>query len=506
MIEFIFNKTSRVLRENYHLLIGNHEKALFIKVNADRNNYKHINFYAVNAEEQINEKLSTIEDYIDEISPLFNRLQQSSPADLETQGFISELSSVLLSLERKKKKLTRLKIQIPEGMLDVKRALCAVEHDLASHSPDEDTAIKHHFVALKDFMSHANKGYNHIIKQGGSIHFILLETTTHYWMTLREYKNRLHSLMNAIGQCSQLTTTGELARRCLEQAYRIIPPTDHALNLLDKIKKKSINLNQLMSQIGFSSANGRTTCAFLKRTGKPFFHMPHNENMYHIDYDPQSDLAETGGNCFGESLMFIHALSIGRFKRLCPEAGIINFQVDQTRQLPFMKNSIGQGETDVSADSIHQSLQWDDIKNVLIDNPRFRPGDLCGIWLSMNEYTTAQRCFTPRHIAVVAKLDVTQSLYKYIVFEKELGIFGLVDDESLKYIISQQIFAMYEGMNYSKIELTKYGEASPATYQFISKINPITEGVAAPQMSFFSRSLSTSGALELKENGSSAHL
>ena len=98
----------------------------------------------------------------------------------------------------------------------------------------------------------------------------------------------------------------------------------------------------------------------------------------------------------------------------------------------------------------------------------------------MNEYTQSQTSFTTGHIAVLASMDVSQSFYKYIVFEKELGVFGVVDDESLEYIFMQQIMAIYGGMNYSKIKLNKYGEATPATYQFISKIKPITED--APQM------------------------
>jgi len=475
MIEFIFYNASRILTEYDHLLIGDHEKALLNKVTLALENYKHINFYALNAEEQINDKLTLIRNYIDEIGPLLNRLQRLSPPDAETKACITELSSVFTSLTTKKEKLIRLKTKIPEGMLDVKRALLAVECDSLSDSPDENAVLKDRLAILKDFMSNANKEYNLIIKQGGSINVILFETTKLYWMKLREYKNRLIPVIDYIDQCSQLTRTGELVRRCLDNAHGNIPSTNGALKLLNKAAKNSINTNHLISKIGFSSVNGRRACAFLKDSGKAFFHMPHNELMYHIDYDPTCDLSEAAGNCFGESMMFIDALSIGRFKRLCPEAGIINYQLEQTRQLAFKKTPIGEGETDVSADSIHQSLQWEDAKKALIDNPHFNPGDICGMSLSMNAYTQAQKGFMFGHCAVLAKLDVTQSLYKYIVFEKELGIFGLVDDESLEYIFSQQIMAIYEEVNHSKIKLNKYGEATPLTYQFISKIKPITK-------------------------------
>lgn len=482
MIEFIFNKTFRLLTEHPHLLIGDHEQSLLNKVTTDRRHYTYINFYAIDAEQQINEKQQVIRNYIDDISQLSNRLQRISSPDMETQTFVNELSDILLSLESKKNKLTQLKTKIPEGMLDTKRALYAAKQASLSDSSEEDVALKNRLVTLTDFMTHANKEYNRIIKQGGSINVILFETTRLYWIKLCENTNHLHSIIDYINRCAQLTTIGQLVQRCLHSSLQKIPSTNQinrALNLLSTTTPNLMNRNHWMSQIAFSSVNGRKTCQFLQKSGQSFFHMPHSEEMYHIDYDPQCDLADTGGNCFGESLMFIHALSIGRFKRLCPEAGIINFQLDQTRKLAFQKILIGQGETHVSEKSEHQSLQWEDVKNVLIENPHFKPGDLCGIFFSMNEYTRAKRRFTPGHIAVIAKLDITQSPYKYVVFEKEIGVFGLVDDASLEYIISQQIMAIYEGMNYSKIDLTKYGEASPSTYQFISKIKPITADAPA---------------------------
>lgn len=184
----------------------------------------------------------------------------------------------------------------------------------------------------------------------------------------------------------------------------------------------------------------------------------------------------TGGNCFGESMMFIQSLSAGKFKRICPESGLINFQIDQTNQLKFEKQTLGEGETLVSAESKFKSLQWKDIKNVFLENPDFHPGDLCGFIFSMNEYTKSQRDFIPRHIAVIAKLDTKTCPYKYVVFEKELGTFGLVDDESLSYLMSHHLIPLYRGMHYSQIKLVKYGEATKATYQLINSIKPHSDG------------------------------
>jgi hypothetical protein len=237
---------------------------------------------------------------------------------------------------------------------------------------------------------------------------------------------------------------------------------------------RDIQRQALLNKFGFYSPNALVACTHLITSNKLFFHIPHDEQKRHIDYNPQFDVAETGGNCVGESLMIIHELSIGRLKRLCPEFATINFQLDQTRQLPFGKVLLGEGETNVSAQSIYHSVHWNDVEKVIISNPLFKDGDLCGLFFSMNEYTSSRRNFTPGHIAVVAKLDVQQSPYKYIVFEKELGVFGLPDDESLEYIVTEHIMALYQGMNYSKIQLTKHGEATAATYHFINSFQPIT--------------------------------
>ena len=91
----------------------------------------------------------------------------------------------------------------------------------------------------------------------------------------------------------------------------------------------------------------------------------------------------------------------------------------------------------------------------------------------MNSYTRSQRVFTAKHFAVVAKLDVTITPYKYIVFEQEFGAFGLEDDESLEYIINNVLLLLYAGMNYSKIKLVQYGQATQDIYDLLGKMKPI---------------------------------
>jgi hypothetical protein len=160
MIEYIFYNTSRLLTEYAHLLTGLREKGLAAKAQCALNNYKHINVYDINAGEQINDKLTIIREYIDEIDQLLNRLQQTSPKWDQACTFINELSDVLASLKSKKDKLMRLQSTIPDGMLDIKRSFIAAEHDALSLSPDEHSKLKQCLMMLKEMMGNANKEYN----------------------------------------------------------------------------------------------------------------------------------------------------------------------------------------------------------------------------------------------------------------------------------------------------------------------------------------------------------
>jgi len=252
-----------------------------------------------------------------------------------------------------------------------------------------------------------------------------------------------------------------------------MPSTKVIDTALSKIRNKSVDKTNFVATLGFSDSTAVGCCNRLQRLGKNFFYLPHSNDKYHFDYNPNDDLVGTGGDCFGQSMMIISSLAQGKFKWLCPEAGLLNYQLDQSRPLPspFTKETIASAETEVSDESEHDSPQWSDLQQVFSDE-QMKAGDLCGLTFAMNSYTMSQRSFTAGHIAVVAKLDTERSLYKYIVFEKEYGVFGLVDDASLELVV-KQIMDMYKGMSYSKAKLVKYGEATDNTYELISSIKPV---------------------------------
>ncbi|HAT8180129.1 TPA: type IV secretion protein Dot [Legionella pneumophila] len=473
MIKDILNTIASLIEENIEVFASEREKKLLQKVKVDLASFNPINFYALDAEKQITNALELIESYCIEMSRILDELNHQSSSVLANENLISKIKNILTDLKNKQNKIHQLRDKIPEGMLDIKRALYIAESSFLSKSQPEEKELKSKFKLIKQFMSDLDKEYLDLMKKGGLLSSILLATTTLYWTKLRVYSVLVNQCHISLQKSHQLTEEGQLALRCFNSAVQKMPSKKSILNAL-KILSKLNNKAESIEKIGFFSPNGREACIQLARWGKPFFYIPRSEEMYHFDYDPKEDLNDTGGNCFGESMMFIHFLSKGAIRWLCPEAGLINFQLDQTRNLKFKKATLGEGETVVSDNSPHDSIQWEDMKPVLLDNPYFKPGSLCGVIFSMNDYTKAKREFTAGHIIVVAKLDIKLNPYKYIVYERDFGAFGLTDDESLEYLISEQILPLYRGMNYSKIKLVKYGEASTETYDLLNEIKPQT--------------------------------
>lgn len=483
MLKHVFKKIIRLIEDNQTLFTQAYELNVLSTANSDYSSYKHIDFYAIDAEACIVHKLQRMEYYLGAMNTLATTLHTRSESNSVTLAVISEISEIEGLLTAKQKKLVQQQSKIPQGMLDVKRALLISKASRISHVNKEETALKQQCETLQLFMRELNVHYTSIIKEGGNLYFVLEKITGLYWKKLHEYTARLRQLRHDLTCSTHLTNEGLLLKTCITRAHDILPAersTNKELKRLAAPGTSCAQKRELLGLIGFSSTTGIDACIHLSHRKKRFFHMPNNEDMYHFDYDPTEDLADTGGYCFGESILFIHSLSLGKFKGFCPEPALINYQLDQTRELKFDKITLGQAETIVSEQSYHQTLQWVDVKHLFLDNPNFNPGDICGIHFSMNDYTKSKRDFTAGHIAVVAKLDTSLSPYKYVVFEKEFGVFGLEDDESLEYILSKTLFPLYEQMHYSKIRLVKYGEATPETYSLIGSIRPTSSRLPRP--------------------------
>jgi hypothetical protein len=469
MLKITLTNITRFLETNRDFLTSEHAKQLLEKTKLSITTHKSMNFYAMNVDAQLVNLFENIHDYITDMQQLAETLRMQ----VGRAPQLSEIEHYISLLEKKSQKICHFRDSIPQGMLDVKRTMFFAKAVVFSTSPEEDASLKQHFSILRAYMSSLNDQYTAIISQGGSVYSFLAKITSLYWTKLHDYTQHLKQLYAYLKHSSYLTNEGQFIIRCFDVAIGKLPSEQLINRAIKQLNTSKKSIKNTLKNVGFFSRSGEIACVTLSEWTKPFFHMPSSDSIYHFDYQPDEDLAGTGGNCFGESMTFIQALCIGKFKHFCPEPALINFQLDQTHTLKFGKETLGVAETVVSEGSQYHSLQWEDIKQVLIANPDFKAGDICGFHLAMNDYTKAKRSFTPGHIAVVAKLDPTLSPYHYIVFEKDFGAFGVGDEASLAYLLRDVLLPLYEGMNYSKLRLVKYGEATDATYRLLGAVKPL---------------------------------
>ncbi len=471
MIPYILRKIIKFLESNKILLIQKDAQTLLANAKSDLESFQFINYYHVNAKKQFSDALLMLNEYT-------SNLLQFKNKNSELPKLVSlDLEEIFTLLNRRKTTLETLRNKIPNGILDVKRAL-SLSGNKFSTIDEENEELINILILLKDYLTNLNKSFMKLVKKGDPLEDVLWNTSIFYWKELQTYRGFLIDVNNYFIKCkAHLTTEGVLAARSIKEALNSMPSKtliDSTLSIMNRDKKNKI---ALLHKHGFCSDVAIDCCLRLKKLKKTYFYLPHDNDKYHFDYNPKQDLAETGGDCFGQSISVILSLIKGQFKWLCPELDLLNYQLEQARTLPpsLSRKIIANAETEVSSASQYHSIQWNDLARVFNDE-QLKKDDICGLMFTQNSYTKSQRSFTAGHIAMVAKLDIEKNPYKYIVFEKELGLFGLTDDNSLEIIINA-IMALYQNMNYSIAQLVKYGEATDQTYKLLNSIRPFSLSV-----------------------------
>ncbi|HAU1962633.1 TPA: type IV secretion protein Dot, partial [Legionella pneumophila] len=123
MIKDILNTIASLIEENTEVFASERGKQLLQKVKADLASFKPINFYALDAAKQITSTLKLIESYCIEMGRILDELNYQFSISLVNEKLINKIENILTNLKNKQNKITQLREKIPEGMLDVKRAL-----------------------------------------------------------------------------------------------------------------------------------------------------------------------------------------------------------------------------------------------------------------------------------------------------------------------------------------------------------------------------------------------
>ncbi len=456
-----------------HKAIAKKNTALFEKAKKDAKLFPSMDYYHPHAQDKLSKTLEMLTEY----QTSFSLLRQTFTKDYEQVLF--EIDEILLFLSKAKNILELLIRKIPHGMLDVKRAL-RLQHTKLGKLPSENEQLKNYLLLLNNFLTTINQEFIGLVQSGDSLENILWNTSLFYWEQLRDYHELLRESKNYFNNCTaNLTDSGILAAQSINNAFNEMPLLETINSSLSLMHRPGVNKKNLLNIQGFCSPTAINCCVHLTELNKTYFHLPHHNNKYHFDYNPTQDLIEVGGDCFGQSMMIIFSLIKGEFKWLCPEESLLNYQIEQTRPVPkpLSQETIASAETEVSAQSTYNSIQWSDLYQ-LFSNEHLKKDSICALSFAQNSYTKSNRSFNSSHIAVVAKLDQERSPYKYILFEKELGLFGLSDEESLE-ILVKTIMNLYQKMNYSIVKLIKYGEVSEQGYQLLDSFRPFASSAPA---------------------------
>lgn len=345
------------------------------------------------------------------------------------------LSQQTTTLQTSLSKHLKLKEKIPKGMLDVKRALyyqstliflrneiktktlalskvkegskkrSQLEKQIAqleekknkfssikfSESEQIDTTIKNMLADLRKLMAGSIQDYQELITSGGDINVFLHKTTSFYWGNLYLYRKAVNEINEYMQyqDTSELTEEGQLVAECIKSAFKEIPSQTAiedalaTINDVDKGKKargvaykEDVAISSKETQmIGFYKGE---SCVMINKLmqqdeSAPLFYFPYNSRSYTLDH-PCSDLADTLGNCYGETQMFLQRINQENpaINNICPQSDLINDQLDQTRSAGPLNITLDTLTTGLMKSSVDpRGLSQEELKIKLDGKPAY---------------------------------------------------------------------------------------------------------------------------------------
>ena len=334
---------------------------------------------------------------------------------------------------------------------------------------------------VRNLMAASIRDYQAIVVYGGEYNSLLHKTTAFYWDNLSLYRQTFTAVHMLILKSTALTDKGKFIARCIQEAYKHIPVEDFINVALEHVDMVDVCLGEREKAYGKIIA-GEMPIHFYKdissifnaRTAagdkKPFFYIPYNSDLYVLDHPTHTDFANTLGNCFGESLMFLQRINGENpsITNICPERDLINFQLDQSRKIFGCKKI---SKIDVIEKSRERgSLLWEDIKAILIKAPESKEGDLCLCRFGGGRIAGYEE--EVKHVLGLIKLNSDDCPYKYVVYDYSFGMVGCSSDEQLK-IYFNLLLEYYT--KFYNFRLDKHADVSLSCKRFITSIRPIEE-------------------------------
>ncbi|MFA1387476.1 Dot/Icm T4SS effector PieC/LirE [Legionella pneumophila] len=427
-----------------------------------------------------------------------------------------EIKAVLDYCQKYIEKHINLSKQLPKGMLDVKRALSLFDEinstktqirklskdkldssgqikleglkkeltkaELAlqfSYSEEEDKTIKDMLNDLKRLMKMSIRDYQKLATSGGEINVFLHKTTGFYWESLFLYRNVLCEINEYLKKNKKkLSEQGMLVAECISKAFSQMPELDTIEKALEKVKRIDDDLKR---QEEYNEKINGTWIRFYKKGPVKFvqqvleqnlnekiFYIPYNPHNYVLDHPAQSDFADTLGNCYGETQMFLKQINSKSpaINNICPERVLINYQLDQSRTIAknTKKEKIGIFEAD---EKTKAQVTWDGIKDILtskVTSTAF--GDVCMIILTGAQVSGREKLVG--HGIGLIKMK-NPAPYKYVVYDYAFGgAMGFSSDTQLELFFKQILEGEGSYVPFKKCLVEKVGEVSKECQQLIN--------------------------------------
>lgn len=437
-----------------------------------------------------------------------------------------EIKIDLNSCKRESNRISGIKEQLPKGMLDIKRALSLLDgimtvksqlrHQKAklrktdlestekinteqkieklelelkqkeasvkfSLSDEDDRKIKEMLHDLRSLMTMSIKDYQKLAVSGGPINAYLHKTTGFYWENLLLYREILSEINEYLKSNKNLSEEGKLVAECISNAFEQMPKIKTINSALQKVKKIDGKLQEQEKE--YDTKVDDTSIRFYKKPPVKFverllnsgadqksFYIPYNPYNYVLDHPARSDFADTCGNCYGETQMFLKQINgtSPSINNICPERILINYQLDQTRTIAKGKEEIGTYQ----ATGEGEKVTWSGIKNILTSEVKSGElGDVCMITLSGAKIPGREKLVG--HGIGLIKMK-NPDPYKYVVYDYAFGgAMGFSSDDQLELFfkkIFEEAGAYYP---FKKCVVEKVGEVSKQCEQFIQNIGSL---------------------------------
>lgn len=451
-------------------------------------------------------------------------IEQYEKETQDIPGF-SKLNLKLIYLEKQLNKHNRIIAQIPNGMMDLKRALSFNESHLSlnakiqeieaelerdndasqieklkkrlsklkinkaallsyqfSHSSARDAQIKEQLKDLKQLMRTSINSYQELAIAGGDINAYLQQTTGFYWENLLLFRRTVEAIHQQLPQNRDVTKLGKNLVQCIDNSLKHIPCEQTIQTALAEVKTVDANLSK-RAQAHTTMVDDHSFVRFYKgmatiiidklmatEAENPMFFLPYSANNYVLDHPAHTDISGALGNCFGETQAFLKQINGPKptINNICPPPDLINYQLDQSRRAS-KKDVCDLGQ--YKAQTADDFVKWSTIKELLTQEVSSEHhGDVC--WLKFKGARVPDNDKDVAHTIGFIKIKKPDP-YQYVIYDYNLGTMGFSNESQLQTFFEYIFEGPLSYYPYSSFQMEKIDDLRDECRLFLQGIKAL---------------------------------